>query len=439
MASIDVIKVFHKDDIRRFRVTEKMRRSLSALRYKIEFLYGPSLAQSEWRLCWTDEDADLVTIASDEDLQLAFETVSGANFHILRLQVSQTSRPTTRPTTPVAHGDDKETVVVHPAHVHPLKLSGDPRPWLCDGEDRVGGCRHGGVSRFGVDRYHCIAGCDYDLCHKCVEDRTRDEDTETFQHALHPHPLVASKRINVWECDGTNRKGGCRNGRDHGAARYRCAIGCDYDLCQGCINDPSAEMKPVEEKKEDSRTAPGLPSSHANLEGLIGNVMDMLRPFGIDVSVERPDGSRCTGFGRGGRCGSRKGQGRCQRRGKNKKNEDKVEKEETKPTSKSEVPLEEDQPVEKADAGNQAQENTVEEDFVKVGPYYQDPETKPQPENDAQEAKETRPHSRWEKEIGLLRDMGIKIDYKVLEEKLVHHSGLISAVLSEIFNNPQLQ
>jgi hypothetical protein len=121
---------------------------------------------------------------------------------------------------------------------------------------------------------------------------------------------------------------------------------------------------------------------------------------------------------------------------------EKVQTVQTKPTSKSEeesTPLKEDEPVEKADAGTKEEENTAEEDdFVKVGPYFQRPETTPESEKAVPQETESVP-SRWEKEISLLRDMGIKFDDKALEEKLDRHSGLISAVLSEIFNNAQLQ
>merc|ERR1712232_1169848 len=65
---------------------------------------------------------------------------------------------------------------------HALKSLGTTADdgWSCDGHGELGGC-HGGITgyfqSFGVCRYRCSAGCDYDLCQKCVESRLRSSSS----------------------------------------------------------------------------------------------------------------------------------------------------------------------------------------------------------------------------------------------------------------------
>ena len=66
-------------------------------------------------------------------------------------------------------------------------------------------------------------------------------------HPLHPHHrMTLVDRDNGWGCDGRGQPGGCKGvpsfgvpskplcGAGRGNRRYRCATGCDFDLCQSC-------------------------------------------------------------------------------------------------------------------------------------------------------------------------------------------------------------
>jgi len=79
-------------------------------------------------------------------------------------------------------------------------------------------------------------------------------------HPWHSHPLeMTSTRGTGWYCDGRNVKGGCRgnNGGGH-QARYRCVDGCDYDLCQPCV-DSGAFQGRVNAIASLDEGGPGVP------------------------------------------------------------------------------------------------------------------------------------------------------------------------------------
>src|SRR3989338_2678122 len=55
--------------------------------------------------------------------------------------------------------------------------------------------------------------------------------------SLHAHPVRPISR-DGWSCDGHAHKGGCesRSSKPSGTPRYQCAQGCNFDLCQQCVD-----------------------------------------------------------------------------------------------------------------------------------------------------------------------------------------------------------
>jgi GTPase SAR1 family protein len=56
---------------------------------------------------------------------------------------------------------------------------------------------------------------------------------------IHDHPLIFDGVVSYWGCNGMFVDGGCRSGSKsvfYGATgKYKCSIGCDYDLCKECV------------------------------------------------------------------------------------------------------------------------------------------------------------------------------------------------------------
>jgi hypothetical protein len=119
------------------------------------------------------------------------------------------------------------------AHEHPLALC-ERGGWNCDGRNIPGGCR-GGTNQ---KRFRCTQGCDYDLCEKCTQ-------IQMEKSPLHEHQLVEFQSTNRWSCDGKKAPQGCKGHCDamesRDVQRFRCARGCDYDLCLYCLNPPKSK------------------------------------------------------------------------------------------------------------------------------------------------------------------------------------------------------
>jgi hypothetical protein len=85
-------------------------------------------------------------------------------------------------------------------------------------------------------------------------------------HPWHAHSLRASDKEGGWSCDGRATKGGCRgNGGGKNQARYRCTDGCDYDLCQPCVDGGAfqARLDVVARLDEGGPRVPVAPGVHA--------------------------------------------------------------------------------------------------------------------------------------------------------------------------------
>jgi len=62
------------------------------------------------------------------------------------------------------------------------------------------------------------------------------------RHPFHEHALKPCARHSGWSCDGRKAPGGCRGTGGGSGARWRCADGCDYDLCAACWHQVRAAV-----------------------------------------------------------------------------------------------------------------------------------------------------------------------------------------------------
>ena len=62
----------------------------------------------------------------------------------------------------------------------------------------------------------------------------------SMRRDLHHHALVRSEKPGGWTCD--RRGDGCLGG--DGGERYRCAEGCDVDLCAACYRNGAEKVGP---------------------------------------------------------------------------------------------------------------------------------------------------------------------------------------------------
>lgn len=334
-----VIKVSYDGDFRRFRHPAEA--GLGDLRAKIASLYPEPLGPgAQWRLLYTDEDGDRITIAQDDDLALARETAGGA---VLRLQI----------------------------------------------------------------RLDAPAG--------------------SVRHACHGHTLALSSSATPWICDGGDRPGGCRNGENHGDPRYRCTQGCDFDLCQACIDDPTPGI-------EQNPGAQGRgPFRSGNFHNLIHNLRTTLGEHGVECSVDLgacpvagshggcPVAGMGMGMGMGRGCG--RGRGRRGRRGGCHRSHfaDAGAAPETDGQTAAAAATADTTPAPATTT------TTASAPTTNAPP----PATAPLPDVPASPAAA----GPWAAEVQLLQDMGLRADPAALRASLDRHNGAIGAVLSELLSS----
>ncbi|XP_004363348.2 hypothetical protein CAOG_03620 [Capsaspora owczarzaki ATCC 30864] len=171
-------------------------------------------------------------------------------------------------------GDGPHEVTAHP---HPVSFS-STAGWSCDGARTVpGGCSGGSVS--GARRFRCCERCNFDLCDKCVAASLKSPpaadaaaaaaadaagasasnaapigDDELVFTKQHGHPVKYCSQAG-WSCDG------CRGRPEAPIKRYKCAQGCNFDVCTPCLmssrlaaDDPSVLQKEVDAATEFFRS-----------------------------------------------------------------------------------------------------------------------------------------------------------------------------------------
>ena len=126
-------------------------------------------------------------------------------------------------------------------HEHMVKKVQNNKGWKCDIIKSRGFC-NSGMNEFyqskTVSSWRCDQ-CDYDICENCMIELyawdLRAKQGSYMRDLLvkpriHKHFLIKSERKTGWVCDG-----GCK--KHNKSSRYRCIKGCDYDLCEECLEE----------------------------------------------------------------------------------------------------------------------------------------------------------------------------------------------------------
>lgn len=250
-------------EIRRFSIPQEVSSSYDYLVGKIRQVY-PSLLRKVFRLYWRDNENELVTLSSDEELVLALGCISQENFKVYIKEHFDSTDGT--------HGNQKEK---HPGVV-------------CDVCDK---------SIIGT-RFKCLACPDYDLCSEC--------ESKGF-HPEHEMLRIRKPGGNPWQGiwhmafgpRGHHKSRGChRKGRHgfrphcpppfpphfpgphpHGGSGFGCHFGNSWqDQFGNCSSKPETENKQNEGDKQ------GQPQSSSeqqmpNFQDIFTQVSEVARQF----------------------------------------------------------------------------------------------------------------------------------------------------------------
>merc|ERR1712013_828995 len=136
MAESVSFKVVLKDENewRRFVVDKEVSTSFSYLQEKMSLVF-PLLKQKIFTISWTDEDGDMVTIASDEELIIALTEMSGPVYKLI-INIKSEKK---------SEDISSKEYQIHPGIV-------------CDGCEKTPIVGH---------RYKCVVCDDFDLCGSC--------------------------------------------------------------------------------------------------------------------------------------------------------------------------------------------------------------------------------------------------------------------------------
>lgn len=94
-ATVTTIKTSCGDDFRRFRALDP-EVGVSGLRARLQGLYEDRLGGRTWQMYYVDSDGDLITIAEDGDVELAYEAAADAGSSVVRLYVEPDREPEAR-------------------------------------------------------------------------------------------------------------------------------------------------------------------------------------------------------------------------------------------------------------------------------------------------------------------------------------------------------
>ncbi|XP_033742230.1 sequestosome-1-like [Pecten maximus] len=286
--SLTVKATLHRTEpeIRRFAVPADVSSSFEYLKKKISDIF-PSLRQGKFALYWKDQDGDLITFNSDEEL---LEALGFVNDGMLRVFINESDGQSTQGARP-----DEGTGEKHPNVI-------------CDG------CE-GAI--FG-SRFKCVICPDYDLCASCEKKGMHSEHdmlkittpvsggpgffASMFgppphcppphgPHGQHgPHGFVPPPHFRRW-MQRFMRRWHNRNAPGH--------------------SGEEGQAPESEEPQEDPQ-GEGTPEDYLKTIG--ESVQAMLDPFGIDVDVDVETNGRRTRCG-GGIRGRSAGRGNCRGRG----------------------------------------------------------------------------------------------------------------------------
>ena len=126
-----------EDELRRFVVDKEVSTSLPYLQEKLCLVF-PQLKQKIFSITWTDEDGDMVTIATDEELIIALTEMSGPVYKLI-VDVKSPKK------TDNARNDSTQESQIH----HGI---------ACDACEKT---------PIEGNRYKCVVCDDFDLCGSC--------------------------------------------------------------------------------------------------------------------------------------------------------------------------------------------------------------------------------------------------------------------------------
>lgn len=252
-----------QQEIRRFSIDDGASSNFDYLLTKIKTVF-PAIRTKQLRLFWKDEDGELVTFSSDEELVEALGSIQGDVFRVyIRVREGQEDTQAENGQSP----SDAEHVGV-----------------VCDG------CDHG---IFGT-RFKCVVCPDYDLCMKC-ERKNLHKEHEMFRictprarpgcpGASFPFYFAPpSFAYHTPGCPPNHPPGFGPWGRGRGG-HFRGGPWSGRGRCGGprgrCGKAPEAKCEQHKEKTTDSNEVPvGPPFLHAMGEA----IANFLGPMGIEV------------------------------------------------------------------------------------------------------------------------------------------------------------
>merc|ERR1712013_647298 len=173
MAESVSFKVVLKDENewRRFVVDKEVSTSFSYLQEKMSLVF-PLLKQKMFTISWMDEDGDMVTIASDEELIIALTEMSGPVYKLI-INIKSEKK--------------SEDISSKESQIHP--------GIVCDGCEKTPIVGH---------RYKCVVCDDFDLCGSC-------EAASLPATVTHPDPKIQVATQAMMNMGFTNEGGWLAN------------------------------------------------------------------------------------------------------------------------------------------------------------------------------------------------------------------------------------
>jgi len=310
------------NEVRRFVVDKNVSTSFDYLEGKLRSVF-PKLNQAVFSVSWTDEDGDLVTIATDEELIIALTEMSGP---LYKLSVIVKGKKTTEDGAPSQESQTHHGVTCDACEKHPIE-GYRYKCVVCDDYDLCGSCeaagRHPGHNMMRIaSPENVFPQRLFKRIHKLQEraekSRSRQEKENTTASSAGqsapvppPHFGFAGRGRGMFRGHGMHGLRGMRGG---------CGVGAGGNQSESHQKAHEAAFEAAKEAHEEAHNAAheaaASPSSSSQNEANnaafeqvatmtgsadylqnIGNfVAAALDPLGIDVQVdiETPEGTRNT-------------------------------------------------------------------------------------------------------------------------------------------------
>jgi len=280
-----------KDEIRRFAVDPRSLNLFFQLKDKISKIF---LLSAPFVVQWKDEEGDLITVSSDEELLSAMQATTESILRIF-VKIQDTS------SFPPKSGTQTDSSTQASGELHPRIT--------CDG------CQ-GPVHGF---RYKCLECPDYDLCHKCESQVTHPQHTMLrmpkpmdahhafpfmpwlfgrhggrHRHGRHAFPGACPRRRAYRQENPTCNKEGEGSADEspndkYNPFQFQQVLDKIWTVLGGLPQEQNyspengaAEGQPPTDAKQDN----GFAAREAFLKTIGNSVAAMLDPLGIDVDVD---------------------------------------------------------------------------------------------------------------------------------------------------------